>query len=111
MGLSLAKGSTPLWQLGLPMVFGGQLAVLFVVIWQLDVVWLSNRATFVALHAVDEQLRQLRVPASHHVANSQDIKTFSRHPAEDVSPHMLLTNLRKQIEELSRRLGKPKDAA
>ena len=95
MGLSLAKGSTPLWQLGLPMVLGGQLAVLFVVIWQLDVVWLSNRATFVALHSVDEQLRQLQVRASHHVANSQDVKTFSRHLAEDVSPHMLLKDLRE----------------
>ena len=63
MGLSLAKDSTPLWQLGLPMVLGGQVAVLFVVIWQLDVVWHSNRATFVALHAMDEQLRQLRLHA------------------------------------------------
>jgi hypothetical protein len=69
MGLSLARHSTPLWQLGLPMVLSGQLAVLFVVIWQLDVVWHSNRATFVALHAMDEQLRQLRLLTSHVPAN------------------------------------------
>jgi hypothetical protein len=111
MGLSLAKGSPPLWQLGLPMVLGGQLAVLFVVIWQLDVVWLSNRATFVALHSVDEQLRQLQVRSNHHVAEPQDAKTFSRHLAEDVSPHLLLKNLREQIDQLSAQLTKPKDAA
>jgi hypothetical protein len=111
MGLSLAKGSTQLWQLGLPMVLGGQLAVLFVVIWQLDVVWLSNLATFVALHSVDEQLRQLQVRASHPGANPRDSKTFSRHLAEDVSPHSLLKGLREQIDAISAQLAKPKDAA
>ncbi|MHB8973322.1 MAG: hypothetical protein ACYC3X_24410 [Pirellulaceae bacterium] len=111
MGLSLSKGSTPLWHLGLPMVLGGQLAVLFVVIWQLDVVWLSNRATFVALHSVDEQLRQLQVRSRHLVADPQDAKTFSRHRAEEVSPHMLLKGLRDQIDELSTRMAKPPDAA
>ena len=111
MGLSLAKGSPQLWQLGLPMVLGGQLAVLFVVIWQLDVVWLSNRATFVALHSVDEQLRQLQVRSDHHVAEPQDAKTFARHLAEDVSPHLLLKNLREQMDQLSAQLTKPKDAA
>ncbi len=111
MGLSLAKGSPQLWQLGLPMVLGGQLAVLFVVTWQLDVVWLSNRATFVALHCVDEQLRQLQVRSNRHVAEPQDAKTFSRHLAEDASPHLLLNNLREQIDQLSAQLTKPKDAA
>lgn len=60
IGLALVRHSTPLWQLGLPMVLSGQVAVLFVVIWQLEVVWHGHRATFVALHALDEQLRQLR---------------------------------------------------
>jgi hypothetical protein len=60
IGLSLVYQHEQLWQLGLPMVLGGQVAILAVVIWQLESVWQSNRATFVALHAMDEQLRQLR---------------------------------------------------
>mgnify|MGYP006865102697 CR=1 FL=1 len=60
MAISLVAAREQLWQLGLPMVLGGQVAILAVVIWQLEAVWQSNRATFVALHAMDEQLRQLR---------------------------------------------------
>ncbi|MBM4092356.1 MAG: hypothetical protein FJ276_23465 [Planctomycetes bacterium] len=60
MGLALLYQREQLWQVGLPMVLGGQLAVLAVVIWQLESVWQSNRATFVALHALDEQLRDIR---------------------------------------------------
>jgi len=111
MGLSLVKDSTPLWQLGLPMVLGGQLAVLFVVIWQLDVVWHSNRATFVALHAMDEQLRQLRLRAGRAAVREPLAKPFARHAAEEVSPHLLLSHLRSQLEVLATRLDSSKDAA
>ena len=111
MGLSLAKDSTPLWQLGLPMVLGGQLAVLFVVIWQLDIVWHSNRATFVALHAMDEQLRQLRLHAPHAQASPLEAKAFLQHLSEGASPHILLNDLRAELDALSTRLDKTKDAA
>jgi hypothetical protein len=111
IGLSFVKDSTPLWQLGLPMVLGGQLAVLFVVIWQLDVVWHSHRATFVALHAMDEQLRQLRLHAPHAQAGQPEAKAFLQHLSEGASPYILLNDLRAQLDALSTRLDKTKDAA
>lgn len=110
VGMSLARGSTPLWQLGLPLVLGGQLAVLLVVIWQLDVVWLSHRATFVALHAVDDQLRKLQRQADGRL-NSPDAKIYSRHEAETISPSAMLRVLRAQLDALSAQIGDESDAA
>lgn len=110
VGMSLARGSTPLWQLGLPLVLGGQLAVLLVVIWQLDVVWLSHRATFVALHAVDDQLRKLQRQAEGRT-NSLDAKIYSRHEAEPISPSAMLRVLRAQLDALSAQIGDHSDAA
>lgn len=110
VGMSLARGSTPLWQLGLPLVLGGQLAVLLVVIWQLDVVWLSHRATFVALHAVDDQLRKLQ-RQSEQRTGSLDAKVYTHHQAETASPLALLRVLRAQLDDLSSQLEKHNDAA
>lgn len=110
VGMSLARGSTPLWQLGLPLVLGGQLAVLLVVIWQLDVVWLSHRATFVALHAVDDQLRKLQRQTEGR-SNPLDAKIYSRHEAEPISPSAMLRVLRAQLDALSAQIGDRSDAA
>jgi hypothetical protein len=111
VGMSLARGSTPLWQLGLPLVLGGQLAVLLVVIWQLDVVWFSHRATFVALHAVDDQLRKLQRQTDGRASSSLDAKIYSRHDAETVSPSVMLRVLRAQLDSLSAQIGDQSDAA
>jgi len=113
MGWSLAKDLAVLWQLGLPMLLGGQLAILFVVIWQLETVFHSNRATFVALHAVDEHLRQVRL----HPAHRQPGDTCTGPAAStgqgsgDANSHVLLDHLRAQLETLADRLDRPRDAA
>jgi hypothetical protein len=111
VGMALARGSTPLWQLGLPLVLGGQLAVLLVVVWQLDVVWLSHRATFVALHAVDDQLRKLQRQTDGRSNSSLDAKIYARHDAETVSPSAMLRVLRAQLDALSAQIGDRSDAA
>ena len=111
MGLSLTQQRTILWQLGLPMVLGGQVAVLFVVIWQLEVVWHSNRATFVALHGMDEQLRHLRSESPGGNAERNAQLPFYRHLSEGASPHVLLEDLKQQIDVLSLHLTPDKRAA
>ncbi len=112
MAISLVSERPTLWQLGLPMVLAGQVAVLAVVIWQLDVVWNSHRATFVALHAMDDQLRQLR---DQWVLRQQAERTaeqpFYRHLAEGASPEVLLADLKDQIDVLSKRLVRDRQAA
>lgn len=110
--LSLVNQRPQLWQLGLPMVLGGQVAVLAVVIWQLDAVWNGNRATFVALHAMDEQLRQLRGEWTQlQQQGDAEEQTFYRHLAEGASPDVLLADLKDQIDVLSQHLAQARRAA
>ncbi len=112
IGLALVSQRPELWQLGLPMVLGGQVAVLAIVIWQLDVAWNSHRATFVALHALDQQLRQLREQWSQieqQAATQQ--QPFYRHLADGASPEVLLADLKDQLDMLSARLVRDKHAA
>lgn len=75
IGMSLASHNGRLWDVGLPMVLGGQMAVLAAVIWQQEAVWQGNRATFLALHTMDEQVRQLR--------SESPTTKISVHDAED----------------------------
>lgn len=112
VAISLVSQRPQLWQLGLPLVLGGQVAVLAVVVSQLDAVWNSNRATFVALHSMDEQVRQLREEWSR-LQQQADLESqpFYRHLAEGASPEVLLADLRDQIDVLSQHLAQTKRAA
>ncbi len=112
IGLSFVHQRPQLWQLGLPLLLGGQVAVLAVVIWQLDVAWNSHRATFVALHAMDDQLRRLREDWSHLTPGSvPHDHAFYRHLAEGAGPDVLLADLKDQMEVLSAHLARKNQAA
>ncbi len=116
VGFSLTTGSALLWRLALPMVLGGQLAVLFVVIWQLEVVWHSNRATFVALHTVDDQLRRLRIDAKHDQASVSGAdrlghRALESAASESPASQVALDSLRAELDALASQLDRSKDAA
>ena len=103
---SVVQQHPVMWQIGLPLVLGGQVAILAVVIWQLDSVWNSNRATFVALHAVDQQVHELvsQWEALQQCTDTPD-QPFYRHLAEEASPEVLLADLKDQLDLLSERLA------
>lgn len=103
-------GQRPLlWQLGVPMALAGQVAVLAIVVWQLNIAWNGHRATSVALHAVDDQLRGLRDDWSQIQRAKGD--AFYDHLAEGATPEVLLADLKDQIEVLSDYLDHTKRAA
>ncbi len=110
VAMSLVSNRPQLWQLGLPMVLGGQVAVLAAVVSQLDWVWNSNRATFVALHAMDEQLRKIREQWAQ-IQQLQEEPAFYRHLAQGASPEVLLSDLKDQIDVLSEHISQQKRAA
>ncbi len=110
IALSLVQQRPQLWQLGLPLVLVGQVAVLAVVIGQLDAVSNSNRATFVALHAMDDQVRQLRDAWDQQPAETPE-RPFYRHLAEGANPDVLLADLKDQIDVLADHLAQTKRAA
>ena len=111
MGFSLGGVEPILWQLGLPMLLAGQVAVLFVVIWQLEVVWHSHRATFVALHSMDDQLRQWRRVLDGTSGGLPSETAFFRHVREGAAPHVLLEDLKQQIDILAQQLDTARRAA
>ncbi|MFO7904274.1 MAG: hypothetical protein R6U98_16540, partial [Pirellulaceae bacterium] len=109
ISLSLISQRPLLWELGVPMALAGQVAVLAVVVWQLNAAWNGNRATFVALHAVDDQVRELRNDWSKIQRANTD--AFYDHLAEGASPEVLLADLKDQIEVLSDYLDQTERAA
>lgn len=109
--ISLAVvGQRPvLWQLGIPLALTGQVAVLAVVVWQLNAAWSGNRATGVARHAVDDQGGGLRGEWSKTQHSNRD--AFYDHLAEGAGPETLLADLKDQLEVLSEYLDETKRAA
>jgi hypothetical protein len=109
IGWSLLEGRPRLWTIGLPLVLGGQIAIAAVVIWQFESVWQTNKATFCALHGLDDQVRQL-----HHVqAESREGRPshptvhhrLDHQPSPDVPPHVTLVDLQRRLESLSHELA------
>lgn len=96
MAFSLASQQTLVWQLGLPMVLGGLVAVLVAVIWQLDIVWRSNRAASVALHAMDEQLRAWRQTLDQRPADRSGESSFQRHVREGAPLSVMLRDVQQR---------------
>jgi predicted phage tail protein len=104
-GWSLMGHGQNLWRLGVPMVMGGQVAMLAGLMWQLEAVWQSNRDTKNAVHTLDRQLRLLRRRAASDASPSHDGRAFYRHLAQNASPHILLADLKGQLDTLSQRLS------
>lgn len=109
ISFSLASHRPLLWELGVPLALAGQVAVLAVVVWQLHATWNSNQATFVALHAMDDQVRAMRAQWSQIEHSGAD--TFYEHLANGANPEILLADLKEQIDVLSHHVEQTKRAA
>jgi len=104
-GWSLMGHGEHLWRLGVPLVMGGQVAMLAGLMWQLEAVWQSNRDTKHSVQTLDEQVRLMRRRAASDSTHSHDGRAFYRHLAENASPHILLADLKGQLDTLSQRLA------
>jgi predicted phage tail protein len=104
-GWSLMGHGEHLWRLGMPMVMGGQVAMLAGLMWQLEAVWQSNRDTKNSVETLDEQVRLMRRRVASDSSHSHDGRAFYRHLAENASPHILLADLKGQLDTLSQRLA------
>ena len=100
LGWSVVGQRPDLWSIGMPIGLGGQIVLLIGFILQLDRLWHDNRSTAAKLHQVDEQLHGLQ---SSNTGTSSG--TFYSHMAEGVSPHLLLADLKSQLDMLASRLG------
>ncbi len=109
--MGLLQPAPPLWRVGLPLLLVGQFALLSIVVWHLDVVWHSHRATFVALHAVDAQIRQLRPGSAAPHARTLDDQGAMDRATEPARQRMTLAHLRAELAASSRRSDRTQDAA
>ncbi len=96
-----------LWQYGLPLTLAGQAGLFIGVLLQLDGLSQTSRAASRTLTDLDEQLHDLRhattLLSRTHSGASQ---SFYAHLAEGASPHLLLSDLKGQLDLLATQMEK-----
>ncbi|RIK79472.1 MAG: hypothetical protein DCC68_13235 [Planctomycetota bacterium] len=106
IGWSLYAGRAALWNLGLPILLAGQAGLLLGVVLQLVRIWQNHRAAAERLAAVDRQLGDLEqtttLLGNTYGAGSS---TFFAHLAEGASPHLLLADLKGQMDLLAMKMS------
>jgi hypothetical protein len=106
LGWSYVEDRPELWRAGLPCALGGQTALLLGLVIQLEILVRNGRQMHDCLHALDQELGELRrtvtLIASSHASPSQ---SFYAHLAEGASSHILLADLKGQLDLLASRLS------
>lgn len=107
LGWSIYQGRDDLWRIGLPLVLGGQAALIFGVVLQLDGLWQSNQETARSLDTLDSRMQELRQnTAALSASHSGPSTAFYAHLAGGASPHILLSDLKGQLDMLAMRMQK-----
>jgi len=106
LGWSLAAARPELWNIGLPAALVGQIALLIGLVMQLDRLWRDHRQSAAKLDNVDDQLHELKTAAtllgtSHGVGAG----AFYSHFAGGAGPHVLLTDLKSQLDLLALKIS------
>ncbi|HUT09948.1 MAG TPA: hypothetical protein VMY42_05595 [Thermoguttaceae bacterium] len=106
LGWSLLGGRPELWNLGLPVALGGQIALLVGLVLQLDRLWYDSRHAAAKLDDVDEQLHELRTTTTllgtGHLSPSS---AFYSHLADGANTELLLTDLKGQLDLLALKIS------
>jgi hypothetical protein len=107
LGWSLVSQRPELWDLGLPIALGGQVALMVGLILQLDRLWHDNRHAAVKLHEIDQQLDDLKATATTMLGTGHTSpgSAFYCHMASGASPQLLLSDLKGQLDLLAVRIS------
>ncbi len=94
-----------LWQQGMTLTIGAEGLLILSLTWMAARLWRNGRRVNRQLHGVDQQLAEIEqitgALAGSQVASSQH---FYHHASQAASPHMLVSNLQGQVEQLAARL-------
>jgi hypothetical protein len=102
LGWSMFESRPDLWTLGLPIAAGGGGVFLVGLVWQLERIWRNSRFAVQKLRQLDSQLRQLEHTTSMlSVTHGSASQAFYSHMADGANPHMLLADLKGQIDLLA----------
>jgi hypothetical protein len=96
-----------LWPLGVPLMFIGQAGLILGLVLQLNGLWSTNRQTAAVLSDLDQELKTVReattlLSTSHSSAG----QSFYLHLAEGASPHILLADLKGQLDLLAQQMAR-----
>jgi hypothetical protein len=110
LGWSAVDRRPELWSIGMPIAIVGQVALLLALILQLDRIWRNHRRTATKLDDVDRQIHDLRSAAAMlSTTHSSPATAFYAHYSGGASPHVLLTDLKSQLDLLAIQLGNLND--
>lgn len=94
-----------LWDMGLPIALAGQFGLLLGLVLQLDRLWRDSRQTAKQLDDVGEQLQDLNQAAAMlGTSHAPSAQAFYTHLAEGANPHLLLADLRGQLDQLAMKI-------
>lgn len=106
-GWSIVAGRAALWNLGLPILLGGQAGVLVGILLHIERMWRNSRLAARRLAEVDHQLSDLRQTTTL-LGNTYggSSSTFFAHLAEGASPQLLLADLKGQLDLLAMKVSR-----
>jgi hypothetical protein len=102
---SFVEDRLELWTVGVPLVIGGQIALLLGLALQLERVWQNSRDAVRKLQLVDSQLHRLERSTTLMCATNGS-GAFYAHMADQASPHVLVANLKGQLDLLAQSMAK-----
>jgi len=104
---SLTADRADLWSLGLPLAVIGQAGLVIGLLLQLDGVWQSSKKTEQTLTQLDGKLHELRHATTLlGTSHSTPAQSFYVHMAEGASPHLLLADLKGQLDLLAQQMSR-----
>ena len=99
-----AAGRSELWNLGMPFALGGQAVLLIGLLLNVESIWKSSQQASETLGELDGQLAELRrATAMLNTTHSQPSQSFYAHLAEGAHPHMLLADIKSQLDVIERK--------
>jgi hypothetical protein len=105
-GWSLLSAKPHLWNIGLPILLGGQAGLLIGLVLQLQRMWQNSKAAAHRMAHVDERLDELR-HTTELLAGAQSAPStrFYAHLAQAASPRLLMADLKGQLDLLAARIS------
>lgn len=107
VGWSYVGSRAALWNLGLPVLLGGQASLLLGIVLQVERMWRNGRLAAQRLAEVDRELVDLHQTTTL-LGNTYGggSSTFFAHLAEGASPHLLMADLKGQMDLLAMKVSR-----
>jgi hypothetical protein len=107
LGWSVVESRGDLWNIGLSSTVAGGVVFLLGLVLQLERIWHNSRLAVHKLRQIDAHLQDLeRTTASLGVTHGSASQTFYTHMAEQAHPHLMLADLKGQIDLLAMNLAR-----